>query len=458
MKEKLSESVFKYFEEISAIPRGSGNMEKISSYCLDFAKKHSLKAVRDDYNNVIIYKEGTDGYTSSEPIILQGHLDMVCQKDADVKINFEQDPITLITDGDFLKAKGTTLGADNGIAVCMILAILESSEIEHPPIEAVFTTDEEIGMIGASHLDLSLLKGKKMINIDSEDPEVLTVSCAGGSEFKVTVPLEKFSSNGRKLTIKVSGLKGGHSGVEIDKERINANILLARILNYANSNADFELIEISGGDKTNAITNSSFASVLVKDAEQFISKLTSYISILKTEIAEFEETAEISVSDEGDAFSEVISSAIKDKLIYFLLCAPSGVQRMSRKIENLVETSLNMGILNTTKDEIIIQFALRSNKESALRFLEDKLKTFSTCLNCTTEVSGQYPPWEYNENSELQKLYIKAFVEKFSHKPKVAAIHAGLECGVFSAGIKDFDCISTGVIITFYPPLFLKMY
>lgn len=435
---------FKYFEEITAIPRGSGNMEKISEYCLDFAEKNSLEAVRDEANNVVIFKAGSKGYENSEPVILQGHLDMVCQKEEGCSIDFEKDGLDIFVEGDYIKAKGTTLGADNGIAVAMILAILESKDIAHPPIEAVFTTDEEIGMVGAIKLKLDKLKGRKMINIDSEDPSVVTVSCAGGSDFKVTVPFERKTAQGKKLLLSVKGLKGGHSGVEINSGRVNSNILMARILNYASSISDIDLISIDGGDKGNAIPLSTTAGLLVSDADKFLEKINAYAGIIKNEISAresgFEFKAEI--TDEGSF--EIINPDLKNKLIFMLLCAPNGVTQMSAEIEGLVETSLNLGILKTEAEKITMLFALRSNKQSALDFLEEKLKTYFTCIECQVETGGHYPPWEFNGNSKLREIYKKAFCEIKGFEPKIEAIHAGLECGVFSSGLKGLDCISIG--------------
>lgn len=438
------ERVFKYFEEISKIPRGSGDMEKISSYCLDFAKKHSLKAFRDEANNVVIYKNAAKGYENSEPVILQGHLDMVCQKDENVQIDFEKDGLEIFVDGDYIKARGTTLGADNGIAVSIILAILESDSLPHPPIEAVFTTDEEIGMVGALSLDLNKLKGRKMINIDSEDPSIVTTSCAGGSDFKVTVPVFRSLVNGTKISLCVRGLKGGHSGVEIDSGRVNSNILMARILNYARSISSFDLINIDGGDKGNAIPLLTNAEIVLTDADTFIEKINDYAKIIKKEISarepDFEFKAEIIENGEFN----VINHDLKDKLISALLCAPNGVIQMSAEIENLVETSLNLGILKTEESEITMLFALRSNKQSALDFLEEKLKVYFSCLECNIETGGHYPPWEFNSNSKLQSMYKKSFSEIKGFEPQIKAIHAGLECGVFSSGLADLDCISIG--------------
>ncbi len=437
--------VFEYFEEISRIPRGSGNMEKISSYCMDFADKHSLKALRDAANNVIIFKDGTSGFENAEPIILQGHLDMVCQKTEDCNIDFEKDALKLYVEGDFLHAEGTTLGGDNGIAVAMILSILESDDIPHPPIEAVFTTDEEIGMIGAGKLDASVLKGKRMINIDAEEPDKLTVSCAGGSDFKMTLAAKRETVHGTKVVISLLGLLGGHSGIEINSGRVNANILAGRVLNYAKSVADFKIISIDGGDKGNAIPNLCRIEIVMQDANT--AKIEEYLEAVKAEIAAREKDFRFLVEVCGEGDYEVLDTAATDKLMFMLICAPNGVVSMSAEIENLVETSLNLGILKTETDKVTFHFTLRSNKKSALAALEEKLSAIAEYVGVDAETFGHYPPWEFNENSKLQGLYIKEFEDAFGYKPEVVAIHAGLECGMFSAAIDGLDCIAIGPML-----------
>lgn len=438
------ERIFKYFEEICAIPHGSGNMDKIAEYCMDFARNHSLKAVRDNANNVIIYKDATPGYEDAETVILQGHLDMVCQKEEGVDIDFETDPIQAYVDGDYIKAKGTTLGGDNGIAVAMVLALLESDSYEHPAIEAVFTTDEEIGMIGATKLDFDLLKGKKMINIDSEDQDILTVSCAGGSDFVMTMPLARTKAEGTLYTLAVKGLTGGHSGVEIDKGRVNANILMARILNFARKNAHVSLVSVNGGDKSNAIPVLSKADIVVGDQEDFVIKLEEYVNIIKRELQFREESFELDIVKESTGTFDAIDAVLGDKIISMLLGTPNGVVEMSSEIDNLVETSLNLGILKTEDDLVTAHFALRSNKTSALVFLEERLEDFAKVLGFDVKTFGHYPPWEFKADSKLQKLYKDKYKEVFGKDIFVEAIHAGLECGVFSDGLKGLDCISVG--------------
>ena len=440
-----SQRVFYYFEKISSIPHGSGNMNAIAQFCVDFAAQHNLKYIRDEANNVIIYKNGTVGYENSEPLILQGHLDMVCQKTEDCNIDFEKDGLELYVDGDFVKARGTTLGADNGIAVAMVLGILESNDIAHPPIEAVFTTDEEVGMIGARALDMSVLQGRRMINLDSETEDIVTVSCAGGSDFKVNIPIKSVAKQGTLVTLEIKGLQGGHSGVEINKNRVNSNIIAGRILNELNTHIPFDIVSINGGDKANAIPNRCIVTLCTEyadDIKVFVNNF--YYSPLKNELSDREPNLIINTivgkKGEYDAWTD----EIKKQIIYTLLCAPNGITEMSASIEGLVQTSLNLGVLMTTQDSIIIHFSLRSNKNSSLDFLEERLCAFFDNLDLCYETFGHYPAWQYKTDSALREIYCDTYFEMFGTQPRVKAIHAGLECGVFASAKQDFDCISIG--------------
>lgn len=436
-------NVFKYFEEICGIPHGSSNMDKISLYCVNFAKQNDLKYIVDDARNVIIFKDGTKGYEMAEPVILQGHLDMVCQKDENITIDFENDGIEIINDGDFLKANGTTLGADNGIAVAMIMAILANDEIAHPPIEAVFTTDEEIGMIGASKLDVSHLKSKRMINIDAEEGDTVTVSCAGGSDIKISLPFSKNNVNGTKISVSVKGLQGGHSGVEIDKGRVNASQLMGRILNHIRD-YEFDILSINGGTKANAIPVSCTVELVAQGEEKLVDTLHGYFSVIKEELKDREPKIFLEVNVENSGSFDVLDKTSRDKLIYMLLTTPNGVIDMSKNIEGLVETSLNLGILETKSDNVLFHCALRSNKKSALDFLEEKMISFAQYNGATAEKSGRYEPWEYKENSKLREIYAEEYKKMTGVQPKVEALHAGLECAVFSASIEGLDCIAIG--------------
>lgn len=436
------ERVFHYFEEISRIPRGSGDMVRIADYCVDFAKEKGLSYVRDEANNVVVYKSATAGYENSEPVILQGHLDMVCQKTEDSEKDFSKDGIDLIVDGDFLKADGTTLGGDNGIAVAMVMAILEDKSLSHPPIEAVFTTDEEIGMVGALQLDMGVLKGKRMINLDSEEDDVVTVSCAGGSDFEVTIPVKKVKMTGRKVSVSFKGLLGGHSGVEIHKGRANADILAGRFLNKIKA-LEYGIISVNGGDKSNAIPNSCYIELCVKDPSEFKKLAYEVIREIENEINDREDLIG-KIVFEKDGEYEVFDDETAKNLVFSLVCIPDGVMSMSASVQGLVETSLNLGILKTEEEKIILHSALRSNKMSALNNLEERLKVFFGTFDCDIKTYGHYPAWEYNNNSRLQVLYSEAYKEMFGKEPKIEAIHAGLECGVFAGAIKDFDCIAIG--------------
>ena len=439
-----SERVFYYFKQISDVPRGSGNCDGIAHFCKNLAANNNLKYIKDDADNVVIFKDGTPGYENSDPVILQGHTDMVCQKTENATTDFINRGIELFVDGDFLKAKETTLGADNGIAVAMILAILESDTIPHPPIEAVFTSDEEIGLIGAGKLDKSLLSAKKMINLDSEEDDTVTVSCAGGCHFLAKTPVSYDEKNGTKITVTLKGLKGGHSGVEINNNRVNADTLAGRFLNHIKKFCDFDIINIFGGDKDNAIPNKCVIELCVTDVDLFIQSAEKYLNIIKAEISDRESGFSFSFDMGENASYKVLSDEIKNKLIFILTCVPNGVLEMSAEINGLVQTSLNLGILKIENDILSFHFGLRSNKKTGLSFLVEKLTAFFDSVNFENSTSGHYPPWEYNEKSQLRELYKEVYTDYFGKAPKVEAIHAGLECGVFADAIEGIDCISIG--------------
>ena len=436
--------VFKYFEEMSAIPRGSGRREKIADFCENFAKEKGLFVYRDSANNVVIKKDASKGYENAEPIIIQGHLDMVWQKDEACQKDLETEGLDLYIDGDFISAKGTTLGADNGIAVAMTMAILADNTLSHPPIEAVFTSDEEIGMLGAKELDTKVLSAKRMINVDSEEPGVITVSCAGGIDFTMTIPFEKETAVGEKVIISLKGLLGGHSGIEIDSGRVNANILAGRILGHLAKECAFDIAEINGGTRANAIANLCQIVLVTENAKELTQKAKEYLDAVKTEIFAKEKNFDAEIEVLANQEYEVLAKCQKDKLIYALCLAPNGVQEMSAEIENLVETSLNLGILETKEDKISMTFALRSSKKTALFALLEKLETLAKCIGVNAENSGFYPPWEFKRDSKMQELCTTVYEEMFGSKPKIEAIHVGRECAIFAGAIDGLDCISIG--------------
>lgn len=442
--QKEEQAVFEYFKKICAIPHGSGDMEQISRFCVDFAQKHHLFCLQDDAKNVLIRKDGTGGLEKAAPIILQGHLDMVCQKTEEKIFDFAKDGIVSYIDGDWIHGDGTTLGADNGIAVAMILAILASDSIPHPPIEAVFTTDEEVGMIGASQMDMSQLKARRMINLDAEDDDELTVSCAGGCDVTFSIPFQKEQREGTRFVLKVSQCKGGHSGVEIDKGRVNANLLMGRLLYKLKELTEVRIISIGGGDKGNAIPVACTTEVLVSEDGARMDTFRQYLEEVKKEILDREEMAEMTITCCETGRFAVIEDTTADKLIRILNLSPNGVLEMSQSISGLVETSLNLGVLDMDGDVILLRYALRSNKKTALEYLRERL--FLLAKTCGVEATwgGCYFPWEYKDDSPLQKLYCETYAEVAEKEIKVTAIHAGLECAVFAAKIPDLDCIAIG--------------
>ncbi len=436
--------VIELFEEICAIPHGSGNMEKIGNWCLSFAEKCGLSAERDEGGNVIIFKPGTPGFEGAPTVILQGHMDMVCQKEDGVKLDFEKEGIRPVIQGNFMTAEKTTLGADNGIAVAMVLAILERDDLRHPPLEAVFTTDEEIGMIGAKKLDMTKLQGRKMINLDSEEDDAVTVSCAGGSDFIIRCLMEQSVQKGTVIRLCLKGLLGGHSGVEIQKGRVNAATLLGSFLHHMLAFTPFSVLSLHSGDKGNAIPFRADATLLVSDADAFLKEAGEYLELLKEDISPREPGFSYQLEKEGVAEENAFTPQCTERIVSFLAASPTGVVEMSRSIPGLVETSLNLGILQSSEKEVTLHFTLRSNTRFSLFALEEKMRAFASLVPCSVEAFGHYPPWEYRENSPLREQYERLYQKIYGEKAKVEAIHAGLECGVFAAGIPDLDCIAIG--------------
>lgn len=437
--------VISKFIEISAIPHGSGNTKALSDYIANFAQRNNYLYIQDSHNNIVIFAEGTKGYENSETVILQGHIDMVCDKTKDCHINLDTNSITLCTDGKFIWADKTTLGGDDGIAVAYILALLSDKNIPHPPIEAVFTSDEEIGMIGARELDTSVLKGKRLINIDSEEEGILTVSCAGGVRAKCTIPLISSKSEGIGYLIKISGLKGGHSGVDINKNRTNANKLMAELLYFVHRDISFRISSAKGGSKDNIIPTMCQCVVCVDDLskEDFKKTVDEFI----TQITESKKMTEpqLNITIEECELPQVcIDNKSTQTVIFALLQTPDGVQTMSTNIPNMVQTSLNLGIIEIQTDSLFMQFFVRSNVTSEKQSLVFKLQSFFEYLGGKTDFYSDYPAWEYQPDSQLRKIMTDTFTEFYGYAPTVTAIHAGLECGILSAKIDNMDAISFG--------------
>ena len=428
--------VLHYFEELCAIPHGSGDTDRISEYCVRVATDLGLEVRKDGLNNVIVKKPGSAGYEDHPPVILQGHLDMVCEKDPDSPIDFTKDGLDLFVEGDWIGAKGTTLGGDDGIAVAMTLAILEDKTLPHPPIEAVFTTDEETGMYGAEGIDVSDLKGKILLNIDSECEGILTVSCAGGARAEIKIPLQTEANALPCKKILFKGLQGGHSGVEIDKGRINADVLMGSFLQRLPEDA--RIVSVFGGTKDNAIPA----------AAECIVTLTEDLTDLAWEFAEQNRpetdpglTIEISAAPGSSLCYDGDSSR---RIAEFLTTVPNGIQAMSKNIEGLVQTSLNLGQLNCSETTLTATFSVRSSVGAEKQELLKKLEETALAFGGTFDSRGDYPAWEYKEDSRLRETMIAVYTEKYGKAPVVEAIHAGLECGFFCDKIPGLDAVSFG--------------
>lgn len=441
------EKVFYYFEEICNIPHGSGNLDKISSYLADFAKERGLFHIRDASNNVIIIKEATAGYEKVAPIILQGHMDMVAVKTNDAQIDLEKDSLKLAVDGDDIYAEGTSLGGDDGIAVAYILALLDSQDIAHPRIEAVITTDEEIGMEGATAIDLSMLKAKRMLNIDSEEEGILLTSCAGGMRTDCHIPVKKeASSDGICLEIRVGGLLGGHSGTEINKERTNAIQLLGITLGQILGKVPFRLVQIYGGEKDNAIPREACAIVrLTAEAKEcFVKEVKRIEKEEQNEKKSKEKDLFLRVKEIDMILERIFDTASTQRILSFLMFLPNGVIAMSADIEGLVETSLNVGILKTTDTEIVASTAIRSAIETAKHKVFLQVDMLTKLLGGYTETHGVYPGWQFDPDSKLRADMMRIYQKMFGKEPKVEALHAGLECGIMISKIPGLDCVSYG--------------
>lgn len=440
--------VFRYFEEICQIPHGSSNTKAISDYCVNFAKEHQLKYIQDEYNNVIIFKNGSKGYESSAPVMLQGHLDMVCEKEAGCEIDFTKDGLKLQLENGVISAKGTTLGGDDGIAIAYALAILASKDVPHPPLEAVFTVDEEIGMLGAAALDCSPLQSRTMLNLDSEDEGYLLVSCAGGVTATAHMPVQTQKATGTLASLSVTGLMGGHSGVEIDKGRANACMLLGRTLYELQKSFSFQLISVNGGLKDNAIPREATAKLLLSpdtDTKVFESAVASQNAVYVREYQQTDASITLVFTTENVASSvDAMTAETTKKIITALVNLPNGIQCMSHDIEGLVQTSLNLGILSTKDEEVSLSFSVRSSIGTQKDELVSRICCLMEALGGTVTCQGSYPAWEYRQDSPLRDLMVRIFEKQYGRKPVIQALHAGVECGLFSDKIPELDCVSFG--------------
>lgn len=442
----MNEKVYKYFKQISEIPHGSGNTKQISDYLVSFAKEKKLSYIQDESNNVIIFKEASKGRENNSAVIIQGHMDMVTEKKKDSTHDFLKDPLDLRISGDYIYANDTTLGGDDGIAVAYALAILDDDSISHPPLEIVITVDEEIGMLGAAALDMSVLKGKYLLNIDSEEEGSVLVGCAGGMTSVCDIPLKTQNTSGILVKLEIEGAKGGHSGMEINKERANATIEIARVISRLVKEADVKILEVNGGLKDNAIPRNSDA-VLVTDKEN-IKKVNEIVADMRlklsNEYSSSDESINLKFIEDGEYEGLVLDEDSVNKFIMFFASIPNGVINMNTDIDGMVETSLNLGIFKLDKEHMLAEFSVRSSINSRKQLLGEKLKNITEFLGGKYQMQGVYPAWEHNKNSKLRPLMIEIYKKMFGKELKVEAIHAGLECGYFMERIKGIDIVSYG--------------
>ena len=438
------ERVFHYFEELTKIPRCSFDEKRVSDYLKSVGEGLGLETIQDEALNIIIKKPASKGYESKPTVIIQGHMDMVCDKSEGFDIDFSKDPIPFEVRDGLIMAPNTTLGADNGIAVAMGLAILEDKTLEHPPLEVLITTNEESGMTGAAQLDKRSLSGKILINIDSEEEGKLLVSCAGGKRFSIEFPLSYKDSEKPSYILKVSGLKGGHSGMEIDKGRGNSNRLLARALDGLRE-IDYDLCHIEGGSKSNVIPRLSSAIIGLADSD---------IEKAKVIVNEMEKCfkGELSTSDPDVTLTlertkdreKAFEGSVKSRVIAALLLVPNGVNSMSMDIEGLVESSNNMGVISTLDDKVVVENAIRSSVKSLKDMLSRQMEIIAESLGANWSSSGEYPAWQYRKDSYIRDLFAQTYKEISGKEIEIEAIHAGLECGLFYELLGDIDMVSLG--------------
>ena len=442
------QSVWKYFYEISQIPRCSKHEERVIRYLENFAEKHSLDYKKDSAGNVCIKREAAPGYESRPTVVLQGHVDMVCEKNADVNFDFNTEGLRLKIDGDWITAEGTTLGADNGIAVAMTLAVLADKSLGHGPLEALFTVDEETGLTGATNLDPSMIEGRILLNIDSEEEGVFYIGCAGGITTIGTIPVKEEHSpeNSISFSLSIKGFKGGHSGAEIHEGRGNSVVACSRILKAISSRAEIRLFQLDGGDKHNAIPRECTASFTAagKDEDKIASIVDKYKTILEDEYSDIEPNLTVKLEKTSLQPDKVLSTTDSVKIIDTLFVLPHGVIGMSRKLPGLVETSTNLAAAHLKDGEVTILTSQRSSTMSMMDHIALQVSTILQNSGAVIKLEGQHPAWNPDPDSGILKTFKKVYTESTGRDPEVTAIHAGLECGVLGEKFEEMEMISFG--------------
>lgn len=436
-------SVFRFFEEISAIPRGSYRERKIADYLVAFASARGLECYRDSTDNVFIKAPATSDRTDAAPILFQGHTDMVCEKNGDVEHDFLNDPLELYVDGNFLRARGTTLGADDGIAVAVMLALLDGAVASHPAYECLFTAAEEVGLDGARAFDYSRISARRMVNLDSETLGVIVAGCAGGVRSDLTLCYHPVAFAGEALRVDVSGLAGGHSGEDINSGRANANLLMGRLLAELIAKTDARLVTLCGGSKDNAIPRECSAVIAVPDLSAAQDLLTSAAARLCEELSAEDRGFRVAIEDCAPETVMLLAEDTK-RAVTVLACARTGVLEMSKQIKGLVEYSRNLGVVRQEEGKLTFTFSSRSPIENQLDATERELNLFAASVGCTANHHSRYPGWSYAPVSPLRDAYGRAYREVTDKEAVVNVIHAGLECGIIHSHLPEMDMISVG--------------
>lgn len=444
------QEVFRYFKEISDVPRSSSHNEKISAYLVNFAKEHELEYYQDESGNVIIWKDGTPGYENSDMVMIQGHMDIVAEKTEDSTHDFQNDPLELIVDGDTLTANKTTLGADDGAAIAMGLALLDSTDIPHPPLEFIATVDEEIGMLGAYALDGSKIRSRKVINIDSEEEGIITVGCAGAVDIFTSFPADKKLVNGVKYKYVVDGLLAGHSGLDIHQERANAGQIVARLFLDARENAELNIVSINGGRATNVLLGKVEGEVIVatSDVKAFEESIAASTEEIKAEYRTSDPGITVSIEAVGEASEEAVDTVCQDNFFKFLVACPTGAEHYSVELKGLVETSHSIGVVKLEDGRLITKSMSRSSVNSRNRLLARKIGIIAEALGAEVEHGSSYGAWEFNNKSDLLDVCINAYKEQYGEEPVVSAMHAGIECGIWAEKVGKVDAVSIGPDMT----------
>ncbi len=448
-EELLKEPFFRYFREISNIPRGSGNMKAIGEYLMDFAEARGLDHYMDKAGNVVIESHGSEGMEKMPGVILQCHVDMVAVARPGSGIDMKKEPLKLMVEGDLLFAKDTSLGADNGIGAAYILAILDDKNIKHPPLEAVFTTDEEVGMLGAKELDVKRLRGTRVINIDIETEGIFVSGCTGASRIESLVEVKREEIKGERIRLKITGLLGGHAGVIINKGRGNALQLMGRVLKKIIEKSDARIYSLFGGDADNAVPRECTAEMIIpekgEEAADIVKSLADDIAeALKKELSGRDDGIIIETEDLGFGTEKCIDKSSAEKVTDLLRLIPHGVQSMSGEIEGLPQLSLNMGIARLSEESFSLIVSIRGSYETEWEDLTDRVARMAQLCGAVPNIYGKHPGWEYRKDSPLRELFLRVYREMFRKEPLVTAVHGGLECGMFISKRPELDCISIG--------------